>query len=212
MAVFDLDGTLTKADTLVPYLLTALRVHPGRSVGLLAAPVAVAAFALRRDQGRLKSRLISALLGGMSRAEIASLTERFLDAKWPVLFHPRALAALAAHRAAGDYLVILSASTDCYVRAIGARLGVDEVICTELLWRGDRLDGALATPNRRGAEKTRCIEALRARHPGAHLAAYGNAGSDLEHLSAVDAGVLVNGSAGAERAAEALGVPQRDWR
>ena len=107
--------------------------------------------------------------------------------------------------------MILSASTDCYVRDLGARLEVDEVICTELLWRGERLDGALATPNRRGPEKLRCIEALRARHPGARIAAYGNAGSDLEHLAAVDAGVLVNGSPAAVRAAEALGVPHRDW-
>ena len=172
----------------------------------------MASFAIKRDHGRLKSRLIRALLGGLRRDEIAALTQRFLDAKWPSLFHLRALAALDEHRAAGDYLVILSASTDCYVRDIGARLGVDEVICTELRWCGDCLDGALATPNRRGPEKTRCIEALRARHPGSPVAAYGNAGSDLEHLASVEAGVLVNGSPAARRRAEALGVPQRDWR
>ena len=209
--MFDLDGTLTRHDTLVPYLLTALGTHPARARGLLAAPFAVAAFLLKRDHGRLKSQLIRSLLGGLTRDDIAGLTQRFLDAKWPTLFHPRALAALAEHRAAGDYLVILSASTDCYVRDIGRRLGVDEVICTELLWQSDRLDGALATANRRGPEKMRCIEALRARHPGAAIAAYGNAGSDLEHLAAVEAGVLINGSPTAVRAAEALGVPHRDW-
>ena len=33
-------------------------------------------------------------------------------------------------RAMGDHLVLLSASTDLYVPAIGAALGFDEVICT----------------------------------------------------------------------------------
>ena len=174
-------------------------------------PLAVADFAVRRDAGRLKSRLIRAILGGLTRGQIAALTRHFLDRNWTRLFHAKALAALEGHRASGDRLVILSASTDLYVPDIGARLGVAEVICTELTWRGDRLEGALATPNRRGPEKTRCIEGLRLRHPGAHVSAYGNSGSDIEHLQAVEAGVLVNGSASARRRAAALGLACADW-
>lgn len=196
----------------MPYLGQALVLHPGRALKLWTAPFAVAEFLLTRDRGRLKSRLIRSLLGGLSRTEVAALTTRFLDDRGAHLYHPRALEALERHRAAGDYLVLLSASTDCYVREIGARLGVHEVICTELLWRGERLDGALATANRRGSEKTRCIEALKARHPGAAFAAYGNSSSDLEHLTRVEAGVLVNGSVSARRAAERLGLAVGDWR
>ena len=168
-------------------------------------------FALDRDRGRLKSRLIRALLGGCSRAAVDALTRRFLDDRWPHLFRAEALAALERHRAAGDYLVLLSASTDCYVTAIGARLRLDAVICTELKWDGARLDGALVTPNRRGAEKSRCIARLRAAHPGARFAAYGNSRSDLDHLSQVEAGVLVNGSASARHAARKIGLPTTRW-
>ena len=212
IAVFDLDETLTRHDTLVPYLGEALRAHPGRALGLWVAPFTVAEFAVRRDHGVLKSRLIRAILGGMSHAEVAALTNRFLDAHWSDLFNPPALAALERHRAAGDYLVILSASTDTYVPEIGRRLGVDRVICTELLWRGDRLDGALATANRRGEEKTRCVLALRQEFPGVPFAAYGNAGSDIDHLHRVEAGLLVNGNAAARRKAATLGLPVADWR
>ncbi len=211
IAVFDLDGTLTRHDTLVPYLGAALGRRPGRAWRLWRAPAAILDFAVRRDHGRLKSRLIRALLGGLSRSDIADLTRRFLDRHWARLFHPAALAALEAHGRAGDYLVILSASTDNYVPEIGARLGVNEVICTELVWAGDYLDGALATPNRRGPEKTRCIEELRARHPGARIAAYGNAGSDIDHLARVEAGVLVNGSREARHLAASVGLPTLDW-
>ena len=209
--MFDLDGTLTYHDTLGGYLVHALREHPRRAAGLWVLPFALAAFAVDRDHGRLKSRLIRALLGGLERAEIARLTAGFLDRHLGRMLRPGALAALEAHRRRGDYLVILSASTDSYVPAIGARLGVDEVICTELCWRDGRLDGALATPNRRGAEKTRCIAALRTRHPAIAVTAYGNAASDIDHLRQVDHGVLVNGSAAARREAIAAGLATDDW-
>ena len=212
VAVFDLDGTITWHDTLVRYLGEALAAHPARIGRLWPLPFVLARFAIDRDRGALKSRVIRAALGGLRRAEVARLTERFVAARLPSLLRPAALAAIERHRAAGDYLVLLSASTDFYVRAIGARLGFDEVICTEVRWAGERLDGALATANRRGSEKTRCLEALRARHPGAAITAYGNAGSDLEHLARADRALLVNGSNATRRRARALGIPAGSWR
>jgi phosphatidylglycerophosphatase C len=212
VAVFDLDGTLTRRDTLLPFLAAALRARPARAWRLWRAPFALAAFLVDRDRGRLKGRMIGALLGGLPRADVAALSRRFLDRHGSALLRPEAVAALERHRAAGDYLVLLSASADCYVRDLGARLGFDEVICTELEWRGDRLDGALASPNRRGEEKTRCVQRLRTAHPQARFSAYGNARSDLDHLARVEAGVLVNGSAAARREARERGLPCAVWR
>ena len=211
IAVFDLDGTLTWHDTLLPYLAAALRAYPSRALRLWPVPAIVAAFLVDADHGRIKSRVIRAVLGGLDRDAVAGLTRRFLDERLAGLTRPGALQALARHRAEGDWLVLLSASTDLYVRDIGARLGFDEVICTEVVWRDGRVDGALATPNRRGAEKLRCLEALRARHPGARIAAYGNADSDLEHLALADVPLLVNASASARRRALAVGIPSGDW-
>jgi len=210
--VFDLDGTITWSDTLLPYLVHALRVHPRRVPRLWPLPAIVGGFLLDRDRGRIKSRLIRAVLGGLERDEVASLTRAFLDERLARLTRPAALAAIERHRAQGDWLVLLSASTDFYVREIGARLGFDEVICTEVVWQGAALDGALATPNRRGAEKTHCLEALRARHPGARLIAYGNSGSDLAHLARADAPLLVNASAATRWRARELGIATDDWR
>jgi phosphatidylglycerophosphatase C len=211
VAVFDLDGTITRRDTLVPYLVRALARHPARVWRLWVLPWAAAGFVLTRDRGQLKSRLVRAVLGGLSRAEIERLTDAFLDARLLKSTRHGAAEQLEAHRAAGDWLVLLSASTDFYVRAIGDRYAFDEVICTEVRWDADRLDGALATENRRGAEKARCIAALRERHPGARFAAYGNAASDLEHLAMVEAPLVVNASRSTRRRAKALQLPVADW-
>jgi phosphatidylglycerophosphatase C len=211
IAVFDLDGTLTRRDTLLPYLRGWNRRHsrPGSWLQVLGA---LGHFLLERDRGRLKSRLIRIAMGGSARADVRAWTAEYVASLGARELCPGAIDAIARHRAAGDRLVLLSASVDLYVPDIGRRFGFDETICTEVTWLGDRLDGALASENRRGAAKRRCIEALRTRHPGCHVVAYGNARSDFEHFAAADEPVLANGGAALRRAAASRGYGVREWR
>ena len=149
VVVFDLDGTLTYRDTLLPFLIGYLAHHPTRLAGLWRLPAAVIAYLVGgHDRGLLKSRAIRAVMGGDRRAAIAGWAESFVRELEPRgKFRPAALAALEAHRAAGDHLVLLSASPDLYVPLIGRLLGFDRTLCTEIAWAGERLDGALKTEN-----------------------------------------------------------------
>ena len=212
MAVFDLDGTLSWDDTLRAYLVYALKRRPGRLVRLWDTPWLAVRFALRRDRGELKSALLQRVVGGLSRVTIAGLTRGFLGTYWELLMRADALSALRRHRADGDYVVLMSASTDCYVSSIGERLEVNEVICTTLRWEADTLHGGLTSPNCHGSEKTRHLHRLRREHPGVHITAYGNAVSDIEHLVAADVGLLTNGSTSAQRQALARGLRCLEWR
>jgi phosphatidylglycerophosphatase C len=211
VAVFDLDGTITRRDTLWPYLRGWVRLTRRRGFWRRAL-AAAARFPLDRDRGVLKFELIRAAMGGATRAEVTAWTTEFVAGLGAAELCPGALEAIARHRAAGDRLVLLSASVDLYVPDIGRRLAFDETICTGVAWRDGRLDGALVTENRRGAEKRRCVEALRARHPGLPFAAYGNARSDFDHLAVVDAPVLVNAGAGLRREAGKRGFRVEEWR
>ncbi|HYL71780.1 MAG TPA: HAD-IB family phosphatase, partial [Candidatus Dormibacteraeota bacterium] len=200
LALFDLDGTLTRHDTLLPYVTGFLQRRRQRARLARVLP-ALLAFAIRRiDRGGLKSALIRGTLGGTSRAQLDAWTAQFVRTLLERGMYSDALDALGAHRRAGDLLVLLSASTDLYVPAIGQALGFSEVICTGVSWHGPQLVGRLTTENRRGAEKARCLESLREAHPGMSITAYGNAASDLAHLRLADRGVLVNGSRRARRA------------
>ena len=212
LAVFDLDGTITRRDTFLPYLRGWLRHHPHRSWAWIML-AALCRYAIDgRDRGRLKSDLIRRLMAGAALKEVAAWSQAFAEGLDEAMLCPGALEAIARHRSAGDRLVLLSASVDLYVPRIGARLGFDETICTGVAWDGERLDGALTTPNRRGGEKLRCVDSLRARYPGIAIAAYGNSGSDLAHLRAVEHPMLVNGGPKARRMARKFGIPVTDWR
>ncbi|HVS75290.1 MAG TPA: HAD-IB family hydrolase [Steroidobacteraceae bacterium] len=214
LAVFDLDGTITRHDTLAPYALGFLvRRRPWRLPALLLVLPALLGYAARLvDRGGLKSAFIRAALGGCRREDIERWTALFVDRLVARGLFAQAVAAVRAHAQAGDHLVLLSASTDLYVPAIGRALGFQEVICTGVSWEGERLGGRLTTPNRRGGEKARCVTALRARHPALQTVAYGNAASDLEHLKLVERGVLVNGSAAARRKAVRAGITCTNWQ
>ena len=213
IALFDLDGTLTWRDTFLPYVAGYWLRHPRRWPRAWRVLPALAIYAFAgRDRGALKARLIRLTMAGLDRdavREWSAAYVRGLPAR--KAFRPAALARLARHRDAGDLLILLSASPDLYVPAIGAALGVQRTICTEVRWSGDTLDGALASPNRRGEEKRRCLEALRAEYPGRPFSAYGNGLSDLAHLRAADHGVLVNGSRAARRAARDAGLETEHW-
>jgi phosphatidylglycerophosphatase C len=213
VAVFDLDGTLTWRDTFGAFLASFLRRHPWRLLGLWRLPAALLGFlAGNRDRGLLKSQIIRMLMGGATRADVEACAVSFVDNLTPRRrFRPAALAVLEAHRAAGDHLVLLSASPDLYVPRIGRSLGFERTLCTEIQWQGDRLRGTLKTENRRGAEKLRCLTWLRAQYPGLPIVAYGNSSSDLDHMRHADRALLVNGNAAARAMASQGGIPTSNW-
>jgi phosphatidylglycerophosphatase C len=213
LAVFDLDGTLTRHDTLLPYLAGFVRRHPQRLSRLPQVLPSIVRFAVGfADRGAVKSAAIRAVLGGRARIEIEAWTSEFVSQLLARGLHEDALAALETHRHAGDLLVLLSASPDLYVPAIGRALGFAQSVCTEVEWQGDRLSGRLRTPNRRAAEKAACLATLRRQHPGLKVIAYGNAASDLEHLVLADHATLVNGGVWARRAAARQNVDCVTWR
>lgn len=214
VAVFDLDGTITRRDTLFPYVWHYLARRPWRLARLLAvAPAAMVYVLAGRDRGRLKAALLRHTLRGETRAAIAAWNAAYLPRVIARELLADAVAAIARHRQRGDTLVLMSASVDLYVPGLGQRLGFERVICTEVRWDGDLLDGALVTPNRRGEEKARCLERLRGElAPVARITAYGNSDSDLPHMRLAEHGVLVNGSRRARAEAAAFGIECVRWR
>lgn len=207
IALFDLDGTLTRRDSLLPYVLGYCLRQPWRLPRLLVMPWHVTRYLfVHRDRGQLKQALIRAGLRGASREQIARWNERYVNQLVRSGLDPAALDRVRAHRARGDYLVLMSASPDLYVPAIARALRFNETICTGVRWDGMVLSGELTTANRRADEKLRCVQALRERHPGSQITAYANSASDVIHLRACDSAHLVNGSTRAAVEAARAGV------
>lgn len=211
VAVFDLDGTITRHDSLFPYVVAWLARRPVELVRLALMLAPLLEYAVDRDRARLKVALLRSAMQGATRAEVAAWNSTYLPQVVAGHLIPEAVSTIAHHRASGHHLILMSASVDLYVPELGALLGFDDVICTGVRWNAGRLQGDLVTENRRGEEKARCLAEIRQRYVGSSITAYGNTDSDLPHLAQADRGVLVNGNAAARRKAVALGVECRSW-
>ncbi len=197
LAIFDLDGTITRRDTLWPFISGFLRRHPARWWRLAPCLAPLTRYLCgSRDRGVLKGAILRWTLGGVSRAALAQWSTEFAARLLRDGLYAEALACIEVHRRAHTHLVLLSASPDLYVPAIAKGLGFAACVCTEVRWRTDGcLDGNLASANRRGPEKARYVRALLAERQPAYSNAYGDSPADLEHLRLVSSGTYVNGSA-----------------
>jgi phosphatidylglycerophosphatase C len=212
LAVFDLDGTLTRADSFGPFVLGLLRQHPARLLRLPLVVVPALGYALRiLGRGELKAALLRLLFGNLPRSAVDAFAARYALHVVETQLFPEAVGALRSHLAAGDPVVLLSASPDLYVPRIGSLLGVSETHCTRIRWNGDLLDGRLEGRNRRDEEKRRVIEQLRATHPGLPVIAYGNSSPDLVHMRHCEQAVYVNADAGLARQLAAEGIRCVRW-
>ena len=213
LAVFDLDGTITRHDTLIQFVLGYLKSRPWRLFGFVLALPAVLRYALGlSDRGALKGSVIHWTLGGSTRRDLEVWTDAFVPRLIERGVFRRAMEQIAEHKRNGDVLVLMSASPDFYVPAVARHLGFNDVTCTGVRWNADKLDGRLATENCRGMEKVKRFGELRARHADLSTAAYGNADSDVDHLRLADRGVLVNGNEPARRRAVGFGVACEQWQ
>ncbi len=185
VAAFDVDGTLTTGDCVLPFL---------RRVGgpwrLLAAIVSLAPVAVRTALGRLdrddaKARLVRVALRGRDAAAVVTAGEAFAAEIERDRLRADTLARLRWHQRAGHAVVLVSASLAPYLEPLGARLGVDAVLCTRLVTHDGRLTGELDGPNCRGPEKAARLLAWSGGRPDV-LYAYGDSSGDDELLALAD--------------------------
>ena len=212
IAIFDLDRTITKKDTFMGFILGFLCREPWRIFRTLGLPVAFVRFALgQKDNGWLKQRLLNAFLGGVSSARLDRWVDVYVKRVLSGGLRPGAVRAIRRHRAAGERLVLATASLDFYVEAIGAGLGFDDVIATRADWTdAGTLSGKFATANCYGEEKLRRVKAVyEAERNSPSVVAYSDHHADLPLLRWADRAFAVNPTRTLAAAAESITIV--DW-
>lgn len=201
VAAFDFDGTVSRRDTLVPFLV---RVSGRRRfaatcvrLGLSGAPGRVGSLGLDservdvRDRDALKERLLAELFRGRWERDLRRAGELYARDLLSDQLRPEMLGRIDQHRAAGHGIVFVSASLVYYLDPLAEMLGVHDVLAVEPEVREGRLTGALARPNVRAEQKAvRLREWLGASADGpldgVELWAYGNSSGDHELLELAD--------------------------
>lgn len=187
VAAFDFDGTLTRRDTLFPFLLHVAGPAAFARHMLALSPV-LAAYGLglmRNDVA--KERVLARFLRGMNIEALQLQATQFALQKLPQLLRSAAMQRLDWHRQQGHRCVVISASLELYVQPWAIKSGFDDVIASHLETQADgHISGNLAGRNCYGSEKIRRLEALLGPTTGYTLYAYGDSRGDKELLAAAD--------------------------
>jgi HAD superfamily hydrolase (TIGR01490 family) len=160
---------------------------------LVTLPVWVGLYAARvMPDHRAKQRVLVSFFRGEERAAVAEFADAFAERWVRPRLHGPAFDRLTEHLSSGHRVVLLSASPDLYVEAVGRALGIPEVVCTRVRCTADAWDGSLDGANCKGEEK---LARLRG-HLGAdgwagESFAYGDSRSDLPVLKWATHGFLV---------------------
>lgn len=187
VVAFDFDETLTRRDTVVPFL-RRLAGDRGLALGLMTRSHRLAPAALRRNRDALRALATEHVFRGRPIREVEAHAREFGDQIVAAGLRPDTTGRLAWHRDAGHRVVIVSASYEQYVRIVGDHLGVDAVLATRLEVQSERCTGRLLGPNCRGPEKVARLRAWLSDEglglDDVSLWAYGDSPGDRELLAA----------------------------
>ena len=152
VAAFDVDGTLTVRDCVLPFLVRV--AGPARfATGIAARLPRIAKAVVHRDRDALKEILVSAALAGRSVEETELVGASFAGTVASSWMRSDVAPRLRWHQDQGHVVVLVSASLSPYLQPLGDVLEVDAVLCTELEESDGAYTGALRGPNCRSAEK-----------------------------------------------------------
>ena len=182
VAIFDLDGTLTRGDTLAPFLRFVCGTWRFLALLPLALP-AIAGVMLGVPRQRAKEWLLRVYLRGLPEGTLVARGEAFAREVLPGLLRPRAMDRLAWHQVRGHRCALLSASLSAYVEPWARAAGFDEVFCSDLQVQDGVVTGKLNGLNCEGAEKVRRLEAHYGDLTNLKIHGYGDSAGDRHFLA-----------------------------
>ena len=190
LALFDFDGTLIPGDS-VAYYLRFARNEGAVSMGeFLRALWAATLYGMKRMTDADSKSIGLAFRKRHDQKYLDELDRKFVQQVLLPKVYADGKKQIAAHRQEGKLLVLVSASTENYMRFVADALGFDTVLCTPI-----EADGTIRR-NCKGEKKTQRIKdwlaenGLTADFPSSF--AYGDSKSDLPMLRLVGHPVQVN--------------------
>lgn len=220
LAIYDMDKTVTRVATWVPFLAYCMqRRSRWRVVFLPVVAVAGLAFWFKRiDRAQLKEISHRWLLGKQLKpSSLSPLAEGFARHTMETNVLQGARDRIAADRAEGYRLVLATASNRMYAAAIADQLGFDDCVATNsIIGLDDRVHAKIDGSNCYGPAKLDMVKAWMTaaglEREGAHIRFYSDHPSDRPAFEWADEAYPANPSPKLRELAAQKGWPLLDWR
>jgi HAD superfamily hydrolase (TIGR01490 family) len=191
-AIFDLDGTLTKRDTYLPFLWLCLRQFGLRKLSVVVLPLYVLLYKLSIiSNHQLKEIFLSKILFGISLEQLEPIAEKFVFDLIDRGLNRPIFEILNLHLKHGHKVILVTASFDFYVIKLARKIGINHVVCTRAEVNDGILTGRILGKNCHGEEKVRRLENLLSESDWDFSVLYTDHYSDYPLLKKVNKGILV---------------------
>ncbi|MCA6078773.1 HAD family hydrolase [Fulvivirga sedimenti] len=179
LVLFDLDGTLTRSDTLLDFF-KYVKGTLGYYIGMFIISPYLILYKLKLyPNWKAKEKALTYFLGGRTQEEVQVLGRQFAVEIIPELLRPRGLQKLNEHIEAGDTVVLVSASCEQWVEPLAHQWGVDS-ICTRLQVIDGKITGTIEGRNNYGPEKANRVREKFNLENYQEIIAYGDSRGDRE--------------------------------
>ncbi|MEE4859887.1 HAD family hydrolase [Pseudomonas alliivorans] len=214
LAIFDLDDTLIHGDSASLWSREMVRLGWVEDEAFLSLDQELMN---AYSQGKLAMEEYMAFslapMAGRTVEEVAEAVAHFIEAVIEPLVYHEARQAISRHKAAGDRLLVISATGLHIVSPVAAHLGIDEVLAIDLEVEDGRFTGLTeGILTYREGKVLRLSEWLRAQDEmleGAFF--YSDSRNDLPLLKLVDNPMTVNPDPTLRAYAQEHGWPVLDW-
>lgn len=194
-AFFDFDDTLAKGDSIFPFLLYAIKRGYAPKSQLLKAAAGFLRWKIQPSSGRAVKEWTLSFIKGRTVEEMDELSRGFFRDVQQKAFFEDAAPELFRLRELGTQIIVVSASSDLYMKVLPEYLPIDAVISTTCEVVDGRYTGRIGK-NCKGEEKVRRIQEWLQEHglsiDKEHSAGYGDSPSDAPMLLLTAAPTLVN--------------------
>lgn len=181
IAFFDFDGTISKTDSMLRFLLFTVPPRKILTGALKLLPTLALLLPNIKTRSEVKQQIFITFFAGVDHQELKWRAEAFADTYIKTDLRSDALRKINWHLDLGHKVVIVSASPELWIQPISMRLGLS-FIATKLELCNGTLTGRLDGKNCVGAEKVSRIKKEYDLSQFSSIFAYGDSAGDYELL------------------------------
>ena len=182
LVLFDLDGTLTRRDSMYSFFRYSLHLSEYLAGWMfLLVKVVQSIFLGNFSISKSKEQLLRFWLKRKTREEWEAEAEAFAIRSNPLIFKKKTYSSLKKYSKMGHRVVVVTASLDLWVLPLLKEEGV-EVLATRSNWNEQRWEG-FEGANCKGVEKVRRIHETLSLSDYSRIIAYGNSSGDAPMLA-----------------------------
>lgn len=183
VAAFDFDNTLTKRDSLLPFLFYLHGYIKTCYLLLSLLPSFVHFIAGNISRQEIKEKILTRFIGGMPLKKVEAAGKEYADKHLDCLLKQTGMQRLSWHHSQGHCTLLVSASPEFYLIPWARRHGFEAVLASRLETTEDgMITGRLIGLNCWGAEKRARLSEYLKGNPVGEIYAYGDSQGDREML------------------------------